>query len=147
MKPARLNDEPLELFRDLVEQAPDAMIYADGAGMIRIWNRAAETLFGYPATEVLGQSLDIIIPERFRSAHWSGFRRAMESGHTKYAGRVLTTRSVHKSGSKLYVDLSFGMVKNSAGSVVGALAVGRAAVDHVAKNPGTWRRLDSSNAG
>lgn len=128
MEPAYLSEgEPPELFRSLVEHAPDAMIYADRAGAIRIWNRAAEALFGYPAAEVLGKSLDVIIPWRFRNAHWSGFNLAMETGRAKYAGRALTTRSIHKNGSKLYVSLSFGMVKNSAGSVVGALAIGRPA--------------------
>lgn len=129
------DEEPPELFRALVEQAPAVMIYADRAGKIRVWNRAAENFFGYSATEVIGKSLEIIIPERFRSAHWSGYRMAMESGRTRYAGRVLTTRSVHKDGSRLYVDLSFGMVKNAAGSVVGALAIGRPVNGHPSKSP------------
>ncbi|MBL6751324.1 MAG: PAS domain S-box protein [Nevskia sp.] len=113
------------IYRSLVEQAPDAMIYADRDGAIRIWNGAAEAVFGYAAEEVLGRSLDMIIPERFRRGHWDGFHKAMESGQTKYAGRVLTTRSAHKNGGKLYVDLSFGLVRDGAGKVVGALAVGR----------------------
>lgn len=119
------DEEPPELFRALVEQAPDVMIYADRSGTIRVWNRAAEHFFGYASAEVLGKSLEIIIPERFRNAHWSGYRMAMESGRTRYAGRVLTTRSVHKNGSRLYVNLTFGMVRNSAGAVIGALAIGR----------------------
>jgi hypothetical protein len=61
-------------------------------------------------------------PERFRHAHWEGFRRATESGHTKDGTRIRTTRSLHKNGSKLYVDLSFGLVTNGAGSVIGAVA-------------------------
>lgn len=138
MQPAHLSEgEPQELLRSLVEHAPDAIIYADRAGAIRIWNRAAETLFGYTAEDVLGKSLDIIIPERFRNAHWSGFNLAMEAGRTKYAGRALTTRSIHKNGSKLYVSLSFGVVKNGAGSVVGALAIGRPAEDRLSGSPNT----------
>jgi len=129
------DEEPPELFRALVEQAPDVMIYADRTGKIRIWNPAAETFFGYTAAEVLGTGLDIIIPERFRSAHWSGYRRAMETGHTRHTGRALTTRAVHKDGSRLYVNLSFGVIKNSAGSVLGALAIGRPANEHSPKSP------------
>jgi nitrogen fixation/metabolism regulation signal transduction histidine kinase len=53
----------------IVEQAWEAVIFADRAGLIRIWNRGAEALFG----EAIGASLDIIVPEKFRSAHWSGF--------------------------------------------------------------------------
>jgi PAS domain S-box-containing protein len=113
------------LFQAIVEQAPDAIIFADREGAIRVWNHRAEAIFGYAAAEVLGNSLDLIIPERFRHAHWEGFRRAVDSGQTKYGDRVLTTRSVHKDGSKLYVDLSFGLIRNEAGAIAGALAVGR----------------------
>ena len=109
----------------IVEQAPEAVIFADRDGAIRLWNGGAETLFGYAASEVLGSSLDIIIPERLRAAHWEGFRRAVESGETKYSNRVLTTRSVHKNGARLYVDLSFGLVRDRSGAVAGAFAIGR----------------------
>ena len=113
------------LFRAIVEQAPDAIIFADREGTIRVWNRGAEVIFGYAADEVLGSSLDVIIPERLRRAHWEGFRRAVDTGQTRYADRVMTTRSVHKDGTKLYVDLSFGLIRNEAGAIAGALAVGR----------------------
>jgi PAS domain S-box-containing protein len=113
------------LFQAIVEQAPDAIIFADREGAIRVWNRGAEAVFGYAAAEVLGNSLDVIIPERLRRAHWEGFRRAIDTGQTKFGGRVLTTRSVHKDGSKLYVDLSFGLIRDEAGAIAGALAVGR----------------------
>ena len=113
------------LFQAIVEQAPDAIIFADRGGSIRVWNRGAERIFGYSAAEVLGKSLDVIIPERLRGAHWEGFRQAIDTGQTKYGNRVLTTRSVHKKGRKLYVDLSFGLVKDEAGVVAGAMAVGR----------------------
>ena len=113
------------LFQAIVEQAPDAIIFADREGAIRVWNRGAEAVFGYAAAEVLGNSLDVIIPERLRRAHWEGFRRAIDTGQTKFGGRMLTTRSVHKDGSKLYVDLSFGLIRDEAGAIAGALAVGR----------------------
>lgn len=115
----------LDLFQALVEQAPDAIIFADSEGLIRIWNRGAERVFGYSAAEALGVSLDLVIPERFRRAHWEAFHRAVATGSTRYTDRVLTTRSAHKDGSKRYVDLSFGLVKDGGGAVLGALAIGR----------------------
>ena len=118
---------PHSLFQNIVEQAPDAVIYADRDGMIRVWNRGAELLFGFAAAEALGRSLDIIIPERLRPAHWEGFRKALTTGRTRTAGRAVTTRSIHKDGSKLYVDLSFGLVTDHAGRITGALAIGRPA--------------------
>ena len=113
------------LFAALVEQAPDAMIYADREGTIRIWNRRAETLFGHAAADAVGQNLDLIIPERLRAAHWQGFHAAVASGQTRHGGEALTTRSVHKNGDKLYVSMSFSLIKNAAGEVIGSLAIGR----------------------
>jgi PAS domain S-box-containing protein len=115
----------LELYRALVDQASDAIIFADRDGIIRIWNRGAERIFGHSAAEAVGASLDLIIPERFRRAHWDAFHRAIDSGRTQYANRILTTRSAHRDGSKLYVDLSFGLLADRGGSVLGALAMGR----------------------
>jgi PAS domain S-box-containing protein len=113
------------LCQALIEQLPDAVVFADCDGVIQGWNEGAEAVFGFAASEVLGQSLDVIIPERLRASHWDGFRRAIDSGKTRHAGQVRTTRSLHKDGRKLYVDLSFGVVTDAAGNVAGAVAVGR----------------------
>jgi len=121
----QIENANLNLFQAIVEQAPDAIIFADRSGAIRVWNSGAETVFGYSSVEMQGCNLDVIIPERLRSAHWQGFHRAIDTGQTKYGNRVLTTRSIHMNGSKLYVDMSFGLVRDAAGVVVGALAVAR----------------------
>ena len=118
---ATLND----VCTKIVAAASEAVIFADRDGRIRLWNRGAELLFGYTAAEVDGQSLDIIIPERLRRAHWEAFDRSVETGVTKHVDRVLTTRSMHKNGARLYVDLSFGLVKDAQGAVLGAFAIGR----------------------
>ena len=112
-------------FEAIVEQSPVAIILADREGVIRVWNRACEALFGHSAAEVVGKSLDVIIPERLREAHWGGFDKALASGETKYAGRVMTTRAAHKDGRKLYVEFSFGMLEDADGRVIGALAAAR----------------------
>jgi PAS domain S-box-containing protein len=114
-----------DLCRRIVEAASEAVIFADRDGLIRLWNRGAELIFGYPATEAIGRSLDLIIPERLRDAHWQAFGRSLETGRTQHTDRVLTTRSMHRNGDKLYVDLSFGLVKDVNGVVLGAFAVGR----------------------
>lgn len=82
-------------------------------------------IVGYGADEAVGRRLALIVPERFRPVHNEGYRRAMESGTVRCDGRVLTTRSQHKYGSRLYVDLSFGLVKDDSGHVTGAFAIGR----------------------
>ena len=109
----------------ILAQTPDAIVFADRDGVIRRWNLGAEALFGFSAADVIGRSLDIIIPERFRQAHWDAFHRAVASGRTRRGDSVRTTRADHKSGRKLYVDLSFGLVKDASGAVIGSVAVGR----------------------
>jgi PAS domain S-box-containing protein len=109
----------------ILAQAADAIIFADRAGIVRLWNRGAEVLFGYVAGEALGRTLDIIIPEPYRRAHNEGWQRAMASGHLRHEGRVLTTRAASKYGSRLYVDFSFSLVKDEAGAITGAVAIGR----------------------
>jgi PAS domain S-box-containing protein len=108
----------------LIEQSPDAFIFADREGIIRTWNGAAERIFGFAASEAIGQRLDIIIPERFRDAHWTGYHRALGERVTKYAGQSLATRSHRRDGTQIYVELSFAIVLQ-AGEAVGAIATAR----------------------
>ena len=72
-----------ELYRAIGESTSDAIIFADRDGLIRLWNRGAERLFGFSAAEAVGQSLDIISPERLRRAHWEAFDRSLATGQTK----------------------------------------------------------------
>jgi PAS domain S-box-containing protein len=113
---------PYEL---IVEQAPDATIFADLEGVIRVWNAAAERLFGHSAAEALGETLDLIIPERFREQHWTGYDRALADRDTKYRGQLLATRSVRKDGGTIYVELSFSILTDAAGNALGVLAQAR----------------------
>jgi PAS domain S-box-containing protein len=117
----------MELSEAIVEQAPDAMIFADREGVIRLWNARAQELFGYTAAEAIGQSLDLIIPPRLRDAHWQGYRRAMATGRTRLGGKAMLTRATHKDGSKVYVDVAFGIITEEEHGVSGALATARIA--------------------
>lgn len=115
----------LALSKAIVDQAPDAIIFADPAGLIQVWNSGAERIFGHAAADVIGGPLDIIIPERMLQAHNKGFDHAVATGEMKYVDKVLTTRSMHKDGSQIYIDMSFGMVRDESGKILGALAVAR----------------------
>jgi PAS domain S-box-containing protein len=119
-----------ELFRLVVDQDPDAVILADRQGTIQIWNNAAAELFGYLPEEAIGRSLDIIIPEHLRHAHWVGFGKALASGHTKHGRRPLKTRATHKADQKLYVSLAFSVVKDREGKVIGAMATAREFIEN-----------------
>jgi PAS domain S-box-containing protein len=125
-----VNDFP-QLAEWILEQTTDALVYADRDGNIVRWNQAAFSLFGYSAAEALGQSLDLIIPEHLRAAHWTGFDSAMASGSTRLAGRPSVTRAAHKSQKKLYVEMTFAVVKDQAGLVVGSVAIARDVTERV----------------
>lgn len=114
---------------DIFECMAEALVFADPQGIIQMWNPGAESLFGYTAADAIGQSLDLIIPERLRNAHWEGFDRAMRRGATVHGRRSIITRALHKDGRQLYVDMSFAVVKNPAGETTGSAAVARDATD------------------
>jgi PAS domain S-box-containing protein len=117
--------DSLDLFRLVVEQAPDGIIFADRQGVIQIWNSAAVELFGFRPEEAVGRTLDIIVPEHLRHTHWEGFGNAMASGRTTHGTRAMKTRATQKAGQKLYVSLAFSVVKNQEGKVIGAMATAR----------------------
>ena len=111
-----------ELALALVSQAPDAVIFVDTDGFIRIWNEAARRVFGYSQEEVVGKNIDIIIPERFRKPHHKGFDRVVEDRETKYAGKVLVTRSARSDGTRIYVEMSIAVVLDAGGHILGILS-------------------------
>ena len=97
--------------RLMLEQVADAVIYADAAGTIVLWNDAAAALFGYNAAEAVGQSLDLIIPKHLQKAPWSAFEAAMTSGVMRLQGRPTLTRAKHQSGRRVYVEMTFALVR------------------------------------
>jgi len=116
----------------ILDQVADAIICTNPAGAIIRWNPACIPLFGYSAGEALGQSVDLIIPEHLRAAHWSGFDAAMKRGATKLQGRPTLTRALHKSGRKLYVEMTFAIVKgDTEGEVLGSVAMARDVTERV----------------
>jgi PAS domain S-box-containing protein len=120
--------EPLNegwLYEQMGLDSPDAFVFSDRAGVIRLWNRGAERLFGYPADEACGQSLDLIIPENLRGRHWEGYHRVMATGETGYGTRLLSVPALRKDGTRLSVEFSMAIIRDAAGVVVGSGAVMR----------------------
>lgn len=109
----------------IISHMPEAVILADREGRIGLWNRGAEVMFGHTSADVVGRSLDIIIPEHLRQRHWEGYHRAVAAGHTQLGDRALPTKAIRKDGTTIYVELSFAIVLDDTGAAIGALAVGR----------------------
>lgn len=107
----------------VVEALGDAIVVSDASGAITLWNPAAERLFGFTQVEALGNTLDLIVPERLRERHWAGYRRTMASGETRYAHDVLRVPAVHKDGRALSIAFTVGLLYGPQREVTGIVAV------------------------
>ena len=93
-------------FQSVMESAIDAIISADAEGKTLSWNKAATSMFGHTEAEVLGKSIEIIIPERFRTAHAEGIKRVSSGGATHAIGKTVELAAICKSGDEIPVELS-----------------------------------------
>lgn len=100
-----------------------AMVVADATGVIQLWSRGAEALFGYPAAEAVGQSLDLIVPDEYREQHWHGFRAAMASGSAKLDGQSTEIPVKCRSGEITVFPGAFMLLRNAARTVIGAAVI------------------------
>lgn len=110
------------LYRRIVEESQIGILYADREGLIRLWNAGAEAMFGFRAEEVLGKSMDLIIPERQRPRHWEGWARVMETGVTRYGREVLAVPAMRKDGSRISIEFNILLLRASTGEILGAAA-------------------------
>lgn len=125
----------------ILHSMPEAVIFCDLDGIVRVWNGGAEKIFGWSAAEAIGQSLDMIIPERMRKAHWDGFQQAIERGGVKPGRTSMITRSLHKTEEFIYIDMSFEMVRDEAGGMLGSLAVVRDATKRYSEEKALRKQL------
>lgn len=109
-EPWRLTDDRLAR---LVHDLADAVVIADGEGVITFWNAAAERIFGWAAEKALGRSLDMIIPERLRERHWTGYRATMATGQTSYGDRLLEVPALHRDGRTLSIAFTVTLIGES----------------------------------
>jgi PAS domain S-box-containing protein len=110
----------------IVSAAADAVVATNHEGIIRLWNPGAERIFGHQADEALGQSLDLIIPERLRQRHWEGFHRVMATGESHYgAGDLLSVPGIRKDGRRISLEFTIVPLKDEHGRMQGFVAVMR----------------------
>jgi PAS domain S-box-containing protein len=111
------------LFQQIIEGMAEAVIVSDRNGVIIFWNPAAEAMFGYSAAEAIGQSLDLIIPERFRARHWAGYRAVMSTGITRYGRELLAVPAMRKDSRRISLEFSIVLLRDEGGDVAGAGAI------------------------
>jgi PAS domain S-box-containing protein len=103
-------------------------VTVDENGMITSWNPAAEKLFGYPADAVVGQSLALmLIPQRHRLRHETGFHKAMAAACLANAGRPVRVTGTTADGRLLPLTMTLGLSRRSTHGASGVVAVLRRA--------------------
>jgi len=107
-----------ERFVRLLDSAPDAMVVVDGAGRIAIVNSQTEKLFGYSRHELLGQSVEILVPEQARHAHVQHRANYAASPKTRPMGAQLDLKGRRKDGSTFPVEISLSPFEEDAGPFV-----------------------------
>ena len=109
-------------FRELIEDAPDAIVQVDAQGMIAIANRTAEQMFGYAREELLGSSVDLLIPMGNRHAHLKHQDGFVESGVTRPMGKdVGDLHARRKDGTEFSVEIALSRVKTEGGVFITAM--------------------------
>jgi PAS domain S-box-containing protein len=106
---------PAWLYQHIIAHTQDAIIFADGEGIIRLWNAGAETLFGYSAAEALGHSLDLIIPAPLRARHWEGYQRVMAPVPPPMLGSSSRCRASGKTARAFPWNLRWSLSKRRRG--------------------------------
>jgi len=110
----------------LLSNMPDAVVYSDRDGVIRYWNTGAARMFGHPAEDAVGQSLDLIIPEGLRERHWEGYRETMRTGRTRYGdGQILSVPASRKDGKRISVAFTIVPFTDNNGALTGIAAIMR----------------------
>ena len=95
-----------ERYRLLVESSVDAIVGVDADMRIILWNQAAERMFGYPAEEMLGESLLRIVPEELRDSKRGGFSLFSRTGEGEVLGGVRELEGLHSNGSRVPLEIS-----------------------------------------
>lgn len=112
-------------FNQFVGALGDGVIVCDAAGAITVWNASATRIFGFTEAEAIGQSLDLIIPERQRQRHWDGYHKTMETGITRYGADLLRVPALHKEGKPLSIAFTVAMLHTPDGAVSAIVAIVR----------------------
>ncbi|XBS68681.1 PAS domain S-box protein [Acerihabitans sp. KWT182] len=103
----------------------DAVVISDVGGVITAWNPAAERLFGFTESEAIGASLDIIIPERQRRRHWSGYHQTMQTGITRYGASLLRVPAQTRDGDTVSIAFTVALLPGEDGRPAAIVAIVR----------------------
>lgn len=104
--------ETEERYRDLVEHSADAIISVNEKMQVIQWNRAASDLFGFTKEMMIGNPVDIIIPEKFKEKHREGFKRFLDTEEAVLVGKAAEFEGLRKDGTAVPIEISLSVNKN-----------------------------------
>lgn len=133
-------------YEQLVNAIGDAVVISDANGAITLWNPAAERMFGFTQEEALGQSLDLIIPERLRGRHWDGYHKTMATGETRYGHDLLKVPAVDKAGRAMSIAFTVALLRSPQGEVTGIVAIIRDETSRFAEDRALRKRVTELEA-
>ena len=125
----------------LAESIGYAIIVSDVNEKIVLWNAAATRIFGYSEAEALGNTVDLIVPDRQRHRHNEGYSKSMATGTTRYGSSVLRVPAKHKDGSTLSIAFTVGMLFDEDHHANGVVAVIRDETERFAEERALKKRL------
>ena len=111
------------IYRQIIENSHDAILFSNLDGIIDLWNSGAEEIFGYKKEEAVGKSLDLIIPEKLRQRHWEGYHKVMETGESRYGKELLKVPAIQKDGTSISVEFTIMLVRNLRNEIIGTAAI------------------------
>ena len=111
------------IYKQIIENSQDAVIFVDRDGVVNLWNSGAEAIFGYKAEEIQEKNLDFIIPEKLRQRHWEGYQRVMKTGETRYGKELLKVPALRKDGRTISVEFTILLVRNRQNEIIGIASI------------------------
>ncbi len=119
----------------------DAVVVSDVNEKIVLWNPAATRIFGFTEAEALGNTLDLIVPDRQKHRHNEGYSKSMKTGTTRYGTSVLKVPAKHKDGHMLSIAFTVGMLFDENHQANGVVAVIRDETERFAEERALKKRL------
>lgn len=105
-------------YSGLLDAMPDAIVLVDRTGRIAEFNVRARVMFGYARAEVVGQSVELLLPERYRDEHVGDRARYARSPHVRMMGAEQDLVARHKDGHEFAVEISLAPYQSEEGSLV-----------------------------
>jgi PAS domain S-box-containing protein len=111
-KAEQLLKESKDRVRDILDTAHEAFVAMNTEGNVTVWNKAAERTFGWPAPKAVGQPLaDLIVPPRYREAHWRGLAKFLKTGKSPILNRRIELMAAHRDGHEFPIEMTVTPVR------------------------------------